>query len=168
VRAAARLLEISPNTVLSALRSEAAAVPEPVVPRRVSDLELDEFWSFVGAKRRPRWTWLAFDRQRRQVVAFVNGRRTDGSCRRLPEKLKGCRVTRYHTDEWPSYGKLLPPARHHAGKEGTRHIERCNLDFRLRLKRLARCTTCFSKSDDLHDAVIKLHIHYSNLRQHQF
>lgn len=168
VRATARLLEVSPNTVLAALRAEAASVPDPVVPRRVSDLELDEFWSFVGAKRHPRWTWLAFDRQRRRVVAFINGRRTDRSCERLLEKLRGCRVTRYHTDDWQAYRKYLPPKRHHVGKEGTRHIERRNLDFRMRLKRLERRTICFSKSDDLHDAVIKLYLHYSNSKQHQF
>jgi insertion element IS1 protein InsB len=137
------------------------------VPRRIADLELDEFWSFVGAKRRQRWTWYAFDRRRRKVIAFVNGRRTDRSCQRLLEKLKGCRVTRYHTDDWQSYRKLLPPERHHIGKEGTRHIERRKLGFRQRLKRLARRTSCFSKSDEIHDAVIKLHIHYSNFYQHQ-
>jgi insertion element IS1 protein InsB len=164
VRATARVLGISPNTVLEALRAEAAEVPEP----EVSDLELDEFWSFVGAKKRQRWTWAACSRRRRKVVAFVNGRRTDRSCERLLEKLRGCRVTRYHSDDWQSYRKHMPPKRHHVGKEGTRHIERRNLDFRLRLKRLERRTSCFSKSDELHDAAVKLHIHYSNLHQHHF
>jgi insertion element IS1 protein InsB len=167
-RATARLLGVSPNTVVAALRAEAARVPEPDVPRRIPDLELDELWSFVGAKRRRRWRWLAFDRQRRRVVAFVNGRRTDRTCERLLEKLKGCRVTRSHTDDWQAYRKYLPPKRHRVGKEGTRHIERRNLDFRTRLKRLQRRTICFSKSDELHDAAIKLHIHFSNLGQHQF
>jgi insertion element IS1 protein InsB len=91
-------------------------------------------WSSVGAERRQRWTWLAFDRQRR-VVAFANGRRTGGSCRRLLKKLEGCRATRYHSDDWQSYRKYLPPERHRVGKEGTRRVERRNLDFRMCLKR---------------------------------
>jgi IS1 family transposase len=37
----------------------------------VNDLEIDEFWSFVGAKKRRRQTWRQFDRRRRKVVALV-------------------------------------------------------------------------------------------------
>jgi hypothetical protein len=42
-----------------------------------------------------------------------------------------------------------------------------NLDFQMRLTRWQRRPIRFSKSDGLHDAVIKLHIHHSNLRQRQ-
>jgi len=51
-----RALNVSPNTILKVIREEAAAVPEPTVPRRVRTLELDEFWSFAGSKRQSRWT----------------------------------------------------------------------------------------------------------------
>jgi insertion element IS1 protein InsB len=61
-----------------------------------------QFWSFVSAKRRQRWTWYGYDRQRRKVVAFVNERRTDAVCRQFLQKLAGCRITRYHTDNWLS------------------------------------------------------------------
>ena len=50
VRDTARVLRISPNTVLQALRREAAQVPEPEPPGRIQDLEIDEFWSFVQSK----------------------------------------------------------------------------------------------------------------------
>jgi hypothetical protein len=36
------------------------------------------------------------------------------------------------------------------------------------LKRLRRRTICFSRSEELHDAVIKLFVHHSNTSQHQF
>jgi IS1 family transposase len=91
-------------------RTQAATVREPAVPRRVSGLKLDKFWSFVGAKRHLRWTWLAFDRQRSRIAAFVNGRQADRSCRRLLVKLEGCRVTRRHGDDSQSYRTLPPPA----------------------------------------------------------
>jgi IS1 transposase/DDE domain len=55
------------------------ALDEPAYPRRVHDLEMDEFWSFVGAKQKQRWTWYGYDRQRCKVVAFVNERRTDAA-----------------------------------------------------------------------------------------
>jgi len=76
IRDIERALFLSPNTILKTLRESATRLDEPAYPRRVRDLEMDEFWSFVGAKRRQRWTWYCYDRQRRKVVAFVNERRT--------------------------------------------------------------------------------------------
>jgi len=168
VRDLERALHVSPNTVLKVIREEAAAVPEPAVPCRVQTLALDEFWSFVGSKRHPRWTWYGFDRQRRRVVAFANGRRTDESGRELCRKLGRGRVNTYRTDKWPTYARCLPRRRHHTSKEGTCRIERNHLNFRTRVKRLQRHTICYSRSPELHDAVIKLFIHYSNSKHHHF
>src|SRR5262245_1167190 len=69
-----RVLFLSTNAILNTLREAATRVVEPVYPWCVRDLEMDEFWSFVGAKWRQRWTWYGYDRQRRKVVAFVNER----------------------------------------------------------------------------------------------
>jgi insertion element IS1 protein InsB len=82
--------------------------------------------------------------------------------------LAGCRITRYHTDNWQSYAKFLPARRHRTGKEGMSRIERHNLNFRTRLKRLQRHTICYSKSAVMHDAVIKLYLHHSNAGNHHF
>jgi insertion element IS1 protein InsB len=136
------------------------------VPKRSADLELDEFWSFVEKKKQQRWTWLAFDRRRKQVTAFVNGRRTDHNCASMLKKLADSRVQRFHTDKWESYRKLLPKKKHAIGKAGTCNIERHNLNFRTHVKRLQRRTICFSKSVEMHDAVIKLYVQHSNLRRH--
>ena len=43
--------------------------PSPLLPRRIQTLELDEFWSFAGSKKQPRWTWYAFDRERRKQLS---------------------------------------------------------------------------------------------------
>ena len=115
---------------------------------------------------RPRWTWLALDRQRKRVTAFVNGKRTDHNCANLLKKLVGARVQRFHTDKWVSYLKLLPEKNHLVGKEGTRNIERHNLNFRTQVKRLQRRTISFSKSAEMHDAVIKLYVQHSNHAPH--
>ena len=168
IRDISRVLQISTNTVLKLIRKAAQRTAEPIVPKRIASLEMDEFWSFVGKKKRQRWTWLAFDRHPKQVAAYQNGRRTDRSCAALLGKLGNSRVTRFHTDKWKSYTKLLPAKRHSIGKEGTRHIERHNLNFRTHLKRLQRRTICFSKSDEMHDAVIKLYVQHSNQLQHHF
>jgi insertion element IS1 protein InsB len=168
IRDIERVLFLSTNTILKTLRESATRLDEPAYPRRVHDLEMDEFWSFVGAKRRQRWTWYGYDRQRRKVAAFVNERRTDAACRQLLQKLAGCRITRYHTDKWQSYAKFLPAWRHRTGKEGTSRIERHNLNFRTRLKRLQRHTICYSKSAVMHDAVIELFVYHSNADHHHF
>jgi insertion element IS1 protein InsB len=166
IRDISRMLCISMNTVLRLIRQAAEQVHEPGVPRRIPDLELDGFWSFVGKKKQQRWTWYAFDRKLKQVTAFVNGRRTDHNCAALLKKLAAARVQRFHTDKWKSYLKLLPQKKHAIGKEGTCNIERHNLNFRTHVKRLQRRTICFSKSVEMHDAVIKVYVQHSNLRQH--
>jgi len=167
IRDTARVLLISPATVLKILRAAAAQVSEPEPPDRIRDLELDEFWSFVGSKKSPRWTWYGLDRQRPQVVAFVQGRRTDESGRVLKSKLGRVWVRAYRTDQWPTYARFFPRRRHHTSKEGTCRIERNHLNFRTRVKRRQRRPICYSRSADMHDAVIKLYVHHFNAQQHQ-
>jgi insertion element IS1 protein InsB len=41
-----------------------------VVIRKVEGVELDEMWSFVGRKQRPRWLWHAIDHRTGQVLGF--------------------------------------------------------------------------------------------------
>jgi IS1 family transposase/transposase-like protein len=164
----ARVLQISPTTVLGVLRQAAAAVSEPTVPPRIKDLEVDEQWSFVGSKQHQCWLWYGRNRRSGRIAAFVLGRRTDRSCRRLVKKLSRCQVQNFYTDDWKSYGKCLDPQRHHIGKNGTQGIERCNLNFRTHLKRLQRRTICFSRSPQMHEAVIKLYINHLNSLQTHF
>jgi insertion element IS1 protein InsB len=89
---------------------------------------------------------LAFDRQRKRVTALVNGRGTDHNCAAWLKHMAGARVKRFHPDKWESHLKLLSEKNHLVGKEGTRHIERHNLNFRTHVKRLQRRTICFSRA----------------------
>ena len=54
--------------------------------------------------------------------------------------------------------RLLDQPHHIVGKANTQRIERKHLTLRTRIKRLARKTICFSKSEDMHDTVIGLFI----------
>jgi len=49
---------------------------------------------------------------------------------------------------------LLPEDKHLITQTFTQNIERQNLNFRTRIKRLQRKTICFSKSVEMHDKVI--------------
>ena len=108
------------------------------------------------------WISCGWDRQRLKVVAFVQGWRTDQSGRALRRKLGRAQVNTYRTDKWPTYGRCFPGRRHQTDKGGTSHIVRHHLNFRTRVKRLQRRTICFSKSAEMHDAVIKLYVHDSD------
>jgi insertion element IS1 protein InsB len=100
IRAISPLLRISPNPVLSPIKTAASLVADPTLARKIENLELDEFWSLISKKANQRWTWYGFDRERQQVVAYVNGRRTDANGRALYEKVKKAKVERFQTDQW--------------------------------------------------------------------
>ena len=52
--------------------------------------------------------------------------------------------------------RYLNQYQHAVGKRNTQKIERKNLNLRTWIKRLARRTICFSKSEIMHDTVIGL------------
>jgi len=129
-----------------------------VVLQRVDEAEVDEMWSFVGKKRRPRWLWHALDHRSGKVLAYVFGRRTDEVFVQLKTLREPFGIRRYYTDSWGAYKRHLPAKVHSPGKRNTQQIERKHLTLRTRLKRLVRKTICFSKSLAMHDIVIGLFI----------
>lgn len=121
-------------------------------------LELDEQWSFVGRKSNQRWLWLAINHYTSEILAYTFGNRTDTVLRQLKYLLSPFNITKYFTDGLGAYQRLLPQEQHEEGKRNTQKIERKFLTFRTRIKRLARKTICFSKSEWMHDIVIGLFI----------
>jgi insertion element IS1 protein InsB len=121
-------------------------------------LELDEQWSFVGNKSNQRWLWLALNHYNSEVLAYTFGDRTDVACHRLKQLLRPFNITKYFTDGLGAYQRLLPYELHEEGKRDTQKIERKFLTLRTRIKRLARKTICFSKSELMHDTIIGLFI----------
>jgi insertion element IS1 protein InsB len=90
----------------------------------------------------------------------ICGRRTKKNVIKLLKLLKSFNITCFYTDGWKVYGKLLPKDRHIASKKGTQRVERNNLNFRTRLKRMTRKTICFSKNLAMHKLVIALFINF--------
>ena len=70
---------------------------------------MDEFWSFVQEKSNQRWTWYAIERRSGCVLAWHNGKRTDKDFLVLLDLLKVFDIDKYHTDNWGSYSKYIPP-----------------------------------------------------------
>ena len=115
---------------------------------------MDEQWSFVGHKKNQRWLWYAWEPRFKRIIAHAFGRRSEETLKKLLKLLEPYQFEFYCTDDWKSYASLLPEEQHIVGKYFTQRIERQNLNFRTRLKRLARRTICFSRSEEIHDKVI--------------
>ncbi len=172
VRDTARVLQISPNTVLRELKKQAMTLesvntsllrtvnPAEVAwdMKRAGEAEMDEMWSFVGNKGNPRWLWHAIDHHTGKVLAYVFGRRKDEVFLQLKALLEPFGLTRYYTDYWGAYTRHLNPDVHRPGKRHTQQIERKHLTLRTRMKRLVHKTICFSKTTQMHDIVIGLFV----------
>jgi insertion element IS1 protein InsB len=120
---------------------------------QVESAELDEMWSFVQNKGNQRWLWLAIDHATHEVLAYTFGKRKDKVFRELQSLLEPFGITMFYTDDWGSYERNLDSDKHTISKKNTQAIERKNLTFRTRIKRLCRKTICFSKSTKMHDIV---------------
>ena len=146
------MLQHANPTLLPPRRSRAIRVR----PQRAA--EVDEMWSFVGAKATERWLWHALDHHTGRVLAYVVGTRKDAVFLKLKALLAPFGITRYYTDKAGVYQRHLPPAQHTVGKLTMQKIERKHLTLRTRLKRLARKTLCFSRSRVMHDLLIGLYM----------
>lgn len=172
VRDTARVLSISKGTVISTLKKKNNILtqvnPNYLPPEgnqdgglevsigAVCEAELDEQWSFVGNKANQRWLWYAVDHASNTVLGYVFGKRKDVVFEELKDLLDPIGITRYYTDDWGAYERHLEAQKHQIGKRNTQKIERKNLNLRTWIKRLARKTICFSKSELMHDTVIGL------------
>jgi insertion element IS1 protein InsB len=76
-------------------------------------LELDEVCGYVHKRRNKVWTWTALCRRTRQIVAYVNGDRSEATCRvlwdRIPQAYRRCRT---FSDFWKAYASVFSEAQH--------------------------------------------------------
>jgi len=138
------------------LRNELAVDSVDIV--KVDEVEADEMWSFVQNKNNQRWLWHAISHETGEVLAYVFDRHHDDALLKLRQLLKPFGIEHYFTDGWGGYDRHIPSRNLSIGKENTQKIERKHLTLRTRLKRLARKTICFSKSETMHDIVLGLFI----------
>ena len=130
-------------------------------------LELDELWSYVGAKANKVWIWPALERQTRRIVGLAFGDRSEATCRAMWQSLPPDYRKRalLYSDYWESYANVLPSKRlRQVGKDSgeTAHIERFNNTLRQRCAHLVRKTLSFSKKRCEHERRIRLFIDHYN------
>lgn len=171
MRGIQRIFGVVQRTLKRWLEEAAAALGElgeTLAPAQAEEvLELDELWSFVLKKSHQQWLWIALCRRTRQIVAYYVGDRSDESCRqlwaRVPQRYKQGHT---YSDFWGAYQRVIDTGKHHSvGKKTgqTAHVERWNNTLRQRLARFVRKTLSFSKSERMHELVLKLFVHRYNL-----
>ncbi len=102
IRDTARVLEISPTTVIETIKSKSddiVMVNRPLlekietkdvtvdIEKVVDEAEMDEMWSFVDNKGQQRWLWHAIDHQTGDVLAYKLGSHEDEVFLELKELL---------------------------------------------------------------------------------
>jgi IS1 family transposase len=120
-------------------------------------IQMDEAWSFVGAKSNKVWIWIAFDAERQQVIDIHFGNRGYEGASALWNKIpvdwqNNCC---FDTDDWKAYKMVIPEAQHYVKKILTQALERFNCTLRQRSSRLVRKTLSFSKSMENHELAIR-------------
>jgi insertion element IS1 protein InsB len=155
IRAVARLLRISVNTVLNEIRKYKTIKPLLSFKANAS-YEIDELRTFVGRKKRLRWVAYAIERQSRKVISVAVGRRTNKTLEGVIQTVLKLNPKRIYTDGLKNYRFLIPSYLHKVKQYNIQRIERNNLTVRGQLRRLNRKTLAYSKNESMLLASVKL------------
>ncbi|MCC6685323.1 MAG: hypothetical protein IT247_09670 [Bacteroidia bacterium] len=121
------------------------------------EYEMDELRTYVGNKRNESWVIYSINKKTRQVVHFVAGRRTRENIKQVVDETMRQQPAAIYTDKLNIYPSLIPKAQHRKCAHRINHIERMNLTLRNGLKRLSRKTICYSKSEKVLEACLRLY-----------
>lgn len=157
IRGISRLLEISPTTVIKKIREISKALKKPEFISMHQIYEMDELCTYVKSKNNRPWVAYALNRQTKEVVDFVVGKRNNSTLKKVVNTLLFSQAKEIRTDKLPNYRSLIPNDIHHVCRYNINHIERENLNLRTHLKRLSRRTICFSKSLSMLSACLTIY-----------
>lgn len=145
IRSISGLLKISVRTVSSRILKISRVVKRPPILLG-KEYEMDEIKTFVERKTKYIWVAYAIQKDTKEVVDFVVGRRTKKTLHKVIETLLLSKAKRIFTDKLNIYKSLIEDKIHSTKNRGTNYIERNHLTIRTHLKRLNRRTICFSRS----------------------
>ena len=136
------------------LKKVTSKKPVDVEICKVLPAEMDEMWSYYHDKSHQIWLWWAVDHATNTPLAFTFGAREHKNLDELLALLEPFPINKVYTDNHFAYQKRIPAQQLITGKKNTQKIERDHLTLRTRIKRLGRKTICFSKSKEIHKAVV--------------
>ena len=128
------------------------------------ELEVNEFWSYVGEKSNKVWLIYAYHRSSGEIVAWVFGKRNYKTAKALRQKIKalGISYDLIAMDDWKSFRKAFRADVCRIGKEFTKGIEGNNCRLRHRIRRAFRRSCNFSKKLENHVISFELAFFYIN------
>ena len=156
IRSTARILNISPTTLLSRIVQIVHTISRPSVITQ-STYKVDEIKSLIRRKSEHIWIAYVLDRKSKQVVSYNIGPRTNATLNVVLKTLHLSDTKRGHTDRLKNYRSLIVTKIHRTSLYGTNHIEQHNLTIRTHLKRLARKTIYFSRNAVILSAILKIY-----------
>jgi len=166
VRDTAVLCKVSAKSVLKQVLKKTKSLglqePDDMV---YESIQVDECWSYVGAKKKKRFLVHAYDPKSRKTLAVVFGKRDIHTAKRLLKALEKFNILEICTDAWEAFINVFKDYNHKVGKQFTKAIEGLHTAYRNRCKRLNRKTTGYSKVIEYHDAFILLMIWNRNRKQ---
>jgi len=142
IRSTARIVQISPTTLLKRILTIANAIALPTVSKGKS-YEVDEMRAYIKHKKKLIWILYALETRTKKVVSFAIGSRTNKTLNMVLQTLKIAEAKTFYTDGLKNYIYLIDKKIHSTKRYATNHIERKNLTIRTHLKRLNRRTICF-------------------------
>jgi len=157
IRSTARILNVSPATILRRILQIASAVRRPYPIFKGKSYEVDEMFTYLKHKDNRICIAYSLEVGTGHIVDFVVGRRNKKNLRKVTDTLVLSDALKITTDKLGIYADLIPGKIHSTKFRGINHIERNNLTLRTHLKRLNRKTICYSKSLTVLIAIVKIY-----------
>jgi insertion element IS1 protein InsB len=157
IRGVARVVKIAVGTVARRIRSLANCIERPDITEVQPTFEVDELWTYIDRKENEYRIAYALNRQTRQVVDFIIGKRRKATLKELIDRLLLSNPKTIRTDRLTLYQRIIPKEVHRSGSYCINRIARKNLSIRTHLKRLSRRTICFSRSVVMLESCLRLY-----------
>jgi IS1 family transposase/transposase-like protein len=145
----ARLLQISKSSVQRVIERVVANLQMSEINETGQSYEIDELRTFCRNKRKELWLIYAINRSSKRIINFVVGRRTKENIAMVVSTLQKLNPKAIYSDRLNIYRSLINKNIHKVHLRCINYIERKNLTLRTHLKRLARKTICFTRSENM-------------------
>ena len=157
IRSTARILNISPKTILRRIIKIAKYLCRPYSILKGKSYEVDEMFTYIKHKDNRICIAYSLEHESKNIIDFVVGRRNKANLRKVTDTLILSKASKITTDKLNIYKQIIPKELHSTKFRGINRIERNNLTLRTHLKRLNRKTICYSKSLAVLTAVVKIY-----------
>lgn len=117
-------------------------------------------YKLLSVKKNKKWLWTVVNHFSPGILIWTLGERSALTFKPLWKIIRGWKSFLYVTDGWKVYPCFINDCDHLVSKIYMTRVEGENTRLRHYLARLKRKTLCYSKSEEMLGASIKLLLHY--------